>query len=556
MTKMIITAAPPNPNGDLHIGHLSGPFLGADVMARYLRSRGHDVVHVGYIDEHSCYVPRRAKELGHPTRAVAHYLGSQIEQTLAAANMSPDFCGRPHRDAWHDETVQDFFTQLRDKGALTVRTLPVLRCPQEGTYLYEAEIRGTCHFCGAPSDGFYCEECGRPQTSGQLRDGRCTSCGSVPVADAHERIVFPLEEYRSALTEHYRDRPVRPRLRRYLDMMLAEPLPDTPISRIGDYGVAVPLPGWEGHYLDTWFSGIWGYVAGTSGAQRVAGQGPGVSGWYSPDTQVHEFIGFDCSFSHALLWPAMCAALGVNLPTSVVTNEFYRLEGGKFSTSRWHAVWGADILSEVPADSLRFYLCLTGPEQEQTNFVRAQFRQVVQEVLVDGLDGLVDRAARRLAAAGDDGTPSGDDGTPSGDDGTPSGDVAATALTGLADGLSRRVGSCLEPEGFSPAAAAEQIRAFSVDQADEVAAAIEEAGVPELRRFVTTVAATIEPIMPGWAFDLLTDLGQAPTTVPALRLRPGVSSGASSGVGSGRRDLAGGPLPRRDLYVPGPGNDV
>lgn len=547
MAKMIVTTAPPNPNGDLHVGHLSGPFLGADVMARHLRSQGHDVVHVGYIDEHSCYVPRRAQELGRPTRAVAHYFGSRIEQTLAAANMSPDFCGRPHRDSWHDETVQELFTRLWDRRALTEQSLPVFRCPQDGTYLYEAEIRGMCHFCGAPSDGFYCEECGRPQTSGLLREGHCTACGSEPVLEEHRRIVFPLEDYRSVLIEHYRDRPMRPRLRQYLDMMLAQPLPDTPISRIGDYGVAVPLPGWEGHYLDTWFSGIWGYVAATIGAERVIGYGPGGNGWASPATQIHEFIGFDCSFSHALLWPAMCAALELNLPDSVVTNEFYRLEGGKFSTSRGHAVWGADILSEVPADSLRFYLCLTGPEREQTNFVYEDFRLVTQEVLVDGLDELVRQAAVQLTRVAAENGATEDLGTEdrsTEDDGTE--DRGATPVSQLVDDLSAQVSTSLDPQGFSPAGAALAIRTFSVDRADEVAAAIRTAGAQDLRRFLAVLATTVEPIMPGWAADLLTYLGQAPATVPALRLSPGVQVGP--------RDPDLDPLPRRGLRVPDRGN--
>ncbi|HTZ43399.1 MAG TPA: class I tRNA ligase family protein [Jatrophihabitans sp.] len=498
MTRYIVTASPPNPNGDLHLGHLSGPFLGADVQARYLKNQGHDVTHVLYIDEHSCYVPRRARELGADAHETAHVLGSRIEQTLALANMTPDLCGRPHRDGWHDEIVQRYFSRLWDAGKLAVTETDVYYCPVDDCYLYEAEIRGACHHCHAPADGFYCEECGRPQESGRLADGHCTRCGGEPELRSHRRISFPLEDYRQQLTEYFSELPMRPRLREYLDRMFAQPLPDTPISRIGDYGVPVPLADWQGHYLDTWYSGIWGYIAATEGAHRVANRGIGEAAWSQPDTEVHEFLGFDCSFSHAILWPAFALALGLPLPVRFNTNEFYKLEGGKFSTSRGYAIWGGEFLSRVPADSLRYHLCLTGPEIEQTNFAMVDFEKTVAETLVDGLQVIV-RAFDDAACTG-------------GADGT---------LAGLVAALGAEVGEQLAPRAFSPAAAAAAIREFAVTRRAEVLAAVGSASPGARRQALAELALIVEPIMPGWAGDLLAGLDDDRSKLAALALTPG-----------------------------------
>jgi methionyl-tRNA synthetase len=522
MTRYVVTASPPNPNGDMHLGHLSGPFLGADVQARFLKNSGHDVTHVTYIDEHSCYVTRRARELGADAYETAHLLGSRIEQTLALANMAPDFCGRPHRDVWHDEIVQHYFSRLWDEGKLEETETQVYYCPVDDTYLYEAEVRGKCHYCQAPADGFYCEECGRPQESGSLLEALCTRCGTAPERRTQRRISFPLQNYRDQLVEYYAELPMRPRLRGFLDMMFAEGLPDTPISRAGDYGVAVPLPQWSGHYLDTWFSGIWGYVAATAGAHRVAHRGGGQQAWSEPDTEVHEFLGFDCSFSHAILWPALCLALGdVPLPARVNTNEFYKLEGGKFSTSRGYAIWGGEFLNQVPADSLRFYLCLTGPEIEQTNFAMADFVTSIAETLVDGLEALVR----------------------SFDDSAASGAGGEDKLGAIMADLQAQVAAHLSPRAFSPAAAAAAIRQFCTAQQAVVMDAAAAASGPARRQALVSLARTVEPIMPGWAGDLLGGLSAEKPQLQLLTLAPG-AKGATLTVDGAQVSL-------RSLSLPG-----
>ena len=518
MTRYIVTAAPPNPNGDLHVGHLSGPFLGADVQARYLRGAGRDVVHVSYIDEHSCYVKRRARELSAGPFETAQLLGSRIEQTLAMAYMSPDIVGRPHRDPGHDAAVSAYFLRLWRSGNLYTATDDVYWCPTCAIYLYESEIRGACHYCAAPSDGFYCEECGQPQTSGRLADPICTACHTRPEVRQHERIFFSMEPYRRRLRAYFAHRPIRPRLRGYLDLMLDKPLPDTPISRFGDYGIPVPDPAWEGHYLDTWFSGLFGYIAATRLAGEVMQLPAAVGDWQLGDVEILEFLGIDCSFSHAILWVAAAMALGdLALPAKINTNEFYRLEGGKFSTSRGHAVWGGRLLAEVPADSLRFHLCLTGPEVTQTNFSMAGFAATTQTVLVNGLEQFLVRFDDRCPGSGGDGD-----------------------LLNTLDAWGKEVAGHLEPAWFSPARAAEVIRNQLADRS-----ALEELvaqASPEGRRAgLVKLARMLEPLTPGWSSDIL---GALDGDFPALQAATLASGGPHHTV-----TVAGVPVAVRRLGI-------
>ncbi|MCX4629025.1 class I tRNA ligase family protein [Streptomyces sp. NBC_01443] len=509
MTSYVVTSAPPNPNGDLHLGHLSGPFLGADVLTRHLRQRGHDVRYVGYSDEHSCYVPRRAAEIGSTAYPTAKLFGDRMEETLSLGAMHHDWFTRPLTDATHTEFVQRFFLELWESGALEVQELPVFHCAPCDRYLYEAEVRGECQFCAEPSDGVYCEACGLPQDPAGLAAPRCTACWNAPETKTMRRIVFPLERYRERLEAYYADAQAkaewRPRLISYLDGLFERALPDTAISREADYGIPVPLPGWEGHILDTWFSGIWGYVAGTARVAEANGdRSEWERLWTGPETRIVNFIGFDCSFSHAVLWPALLLAQGeLTLPAQVVINEFYRLEGDKFSTSRGHAIWGGEFLRRVNADALRFHLCLTGPERAQNNFSMKEFADTLSTVLAGGLERWTDTVLDLLGQDFDSVVPAA---------GPADGPLAAERAA-----LPQRIADALGAEGFSPQRAADTL-ATVIERADadlrelallRVAGPREEyagrlAAHVELLAAVTVTAA---PLMPGWSAFLAGHLG-------------------------------------------------
>ena len=270
--RYVITAAPPNPNGDLHLGHLSGPFLGADVLRRFLRQQGHEAIYVSYSDDYSCYVRRRAAQLGCSTKRTAYTYGRRMEETLALAQLSPDCFTHPQSRPLHTELVQRFFLELWNAGALVVKDMPAFFCTGCRQHLYEAEVSGLCPHCGEQSGGLECEQCARRLDTTGLREPRCTGCGAPPQVVALPRIVLSLERVRQGLADFVAAGHRRPRLAEFLAAALQRPLPDVPFTRLDPLGIPVPLPGWEGHVLDTWFGGIWGYFAAAGTWAEAAGE--------------------------------------------------------------------------------------------------------------------------------------------------------------------------------------------------------------------------------------------------------------------------------------------
>jgi methionyl-tRNA synthetase len=509
--QVLITCAPPNPNGDLHLGHLSGPFLGADVLRRYLAARGVPVRYVSYTDDESCYVPRRAGELGETARETAFRFTRRIEQTLSLADMLPDYYAHPHRDPRHRDTVQRHFRALYDAGAIEERTMETPYCECCERFLYEADLRGRCRYCRLPCDGTYCEDCGFPQDPLGVQDARCIRCGERPRPRPTRRLVLPLSTYGGGLRRLYDKQPWSRRVGDFCRELLSLGLPDTPISRVYPYGVPVPLPGWEGHVLDTWFSGIYGYMAATDGLGAALGD-PDLADriWHDQDTTLVHFVGFDCSFSHAVLWPAQMLAEGVPVqPRYIISNEFYQLEGEKFSTSRGHAIWGSDFLREMPADAMRFHLCLTNPETGPTNFARADFDECFRIFLADQLDGWATALFDLIHKAG--------------------GTVPAAAASAwpadirhLVEELPGAMTDALEPATFSLRRAAGAVTA-AVDRANRdlhrLRGAAEADGVPGAvlaahAELLAVVAAVAAPLMPTWSARVWSQLRGLPLDGP------------------------------------------
>lgn len=499
----VVTAAPPNPNGDLHLGHLSGPFLGSDVLSRYLRQTGNRVYHVSYADEHSCYVPRKAAELETDPHETAYRFAQRMERSLASGNMLPDRFAHPKQDPRHVKVVHDLFLKLWERGRLEVRTQPVYHCAACDLNLYEAEISGLCQACGATNGGMYCESCGWPQESDGLVNPTCIFCGSTPEVVDERRIVLPMERYRKALTNYLDSVPLRPRPRAFVKELLANPLADAAFTRRGDYGVPVPLPEWEGYYIDTWFSGLCGYLFSLDTFQSSVQSGrTGREIWEADGTQVVHFLGFDCLYSHAIFWPALCMAEeNLVLPSHIISNEFYQLEGLKFSTSRGHAVWGSEFFQEHAADAVRFHLAATSPETEETSFYRQRYEMTARElgVYFEGTAELVNGMLQRSFA-----------GTVPNVDVQSPGKYTATAQERV-DKLARM----FDVDSFSLASAAAELRSFAIETYSEVFRiySLGQEGIDggrlmrDLVEGFLRLAVSSYPIMPTWSESVLRHFG-------------------------------------------------
>ena len=383
MSKVIITSTPPTPNGDLHVGHVSGPYLAADVHARFLRSQGKSVAYVSSSDDNQSYVVTTAKRLGVRPRQLAREQAERIRHTLAKASIAIDAFTVPDRR--HVEFVQQFFLQLYEANILARKKKTAFWCREHGRYVFESYLKGYCRHCFSPTAGGICEACGHPNDASTILDPQC---GVDPRHTLERRevetIVLELERFRSRIRRFYADkwRTWRPHALRLVDELLENELPDYPISYISDWGIPAPFPRLDGRVLNVWaemFPGLMRTVEFVEARQHGNGS-DGRKIWH-PDSgnELIQFLGYDNSFFFfvvhlvlALARPNECI-----LPTSIVTNEFYQLDNFKFSTSKNHAIWARDLLDRRPVDEVRFYLALSNPEHQKANFTETDRKSVV-----------------------------------------------------------------------------------------------------------------------------------------------------------------------------------
>jgi methionyl-tRNA synthetase len=372
--RFLVTATPPTTNGDLHVGHLSGPYLAADVFTRAQRMLGHTVCYVSGGDDHQTYVVTTAQRLGLDPLTLAAECNDDIRETLRLAEIDMDVFHTP--DAAHREHVRRFFAELYRRGRLARRTWTFPYYPETGRYLLEGFAEGYCPACFAATCGAICESCGHPNDAGSLLFG--APDGALP-SDV-EILVLPLEDYRDRFTEFYARRrdTMRPHVLRFVEEMLARPLPDFPISYPADWGIPVPVDGFTGQVLNVWAEML-------PGLTRLAGDAWRADSGYEPV----QFLGYDNTFYFSLAHLALIFAYGgLAEPAAIVTNEFYHLDGAKFSTSRRHLIWARDLVGKYGADNVRFYLALDNPEHQPANFTEAAFLAGVRTRLCQPLNAI------------------------------------------------------------------------------------------------------------------------------------------------------------------------
>jgi methionyl-tRNA synthetase len=398
--RVLITATPPTPNGDLHIGHLSGPYLGADIYSRALALRGTEHYYITGSDDHQSYVAFKGEQLDWTPARVADHFGDEMYRTLEAAGIQVDFYARPRKSRSHIPFVREFFLSLYKSGKLVRRASPSLFCTNCNRHVFEAFVSGKCPHCRCSSGGNACEDCGRPNDCADLIDPVCRSCGATPHIVSLERLYFPLSLYEHQLRRYHESVRMSPHIRAMCELMLAQGLPEIPVTHPADWGIPAPVPGFEDQRLYVWFEMAPGYLAAT---QELTSTSRSVRGWEyiwkSDDASVVQFFGFDNSYFHAILFPALYLAWDpeIRLPRAFVTNEFYRLDGLKFSTSRNHAIWGRQLLDGISPDAVRFYLSYTGPEREQCNFTLEDFHLTVRRELEEHQEVWLRDLGRRVS---------------------------------------------------------------------------------------------------------------------------------------------------------------
>ncbi|GAB7035876.1 class I tRNA ligase family protein [Streptomyces platensis] len=381
--SFLVTATPPTTNGDLHLGHLSGPYLAADVFCRAQRMLGHTVLYVTGGDDHQSYVVTTARRLGVEPTDLAARCNRDIRETLRLADIAVDAFTTP--DEPYRARVRDFFARLHRAGRLARRTWTFPYDPATGCHLLEGFTAGRCPECLAETCGAICETCGHPNEPATLLYQAPSGAAGQAATERREAevLVLPLEDYRDRFEAFYaRHRAtMRPHVLRFADEMLARPLPDFPVSYPADWGIPVPVDGFPGQVLNVWAEMLPGltHMAATARA-GLAPDRPAPDVWARDSGyELVQFLGYDNTFYFAFAHLGLGFAHGVlTEPAAIITNEFLHLEGAKFSTSRGHLIWARDLVTQHGADAVRFHLALANPEHQPADFSEKDFLTTVE----------------------------------------------------------------------------------------------------------------------------------------------------------------------------------
>ncbi|MFD9907940.1 class I tRNA ligase family protein [Streptomyces sp. NPDC059063] len=379
---VVVLSPPPTPNGPLHLGHLSGPYLAADISARAAVARGERVLTVCGTDDHQNYVVAKAERLGRKPDEVIDEYRTLIRRALSLAGIDHDVFTAPRGDLAYRSAVRGLLDGMRAAGLVRDATWTMLVCDGCARTLHHGYVSGGCRVCGEAMGGGTCEGCGAFATAADLVEPRCSGCGGEPRPVPHRGPVFALARHRGALTEIWSRASIPPRVRALLARALDHGLPDIPVSYPTDWGIPVDEAAREDERLDVWFEMGLAYLwligrhldPGARTPAELGAAWAGLGGLWP-------FLGMDNAFYYAALFPAMAAAAGAPLPTTLtglVVNEFYRLDARKFSTSRGHAIWADELLADQDPALVRLFLAWDRPAPYPSNFTSAAYDAFVR----------------------------------------------------------------------------------------------------------------------------------------------------------------------------------
>ena len=389
--RYLVTAALPYANGPVHIGHLAGCYLPADIYVRYLRAQKKDVKFVCGSDEHGVPITIRAMKEGVSPQQIVDKYHAIIKESFEQMGVSFDIYSRTSNEI-HHETASDFFTNLYNKGLFEEKETEQYYDEEKKTFLADRYITGTCPVCGNPGAyGDQCEKCGSSLSPDQLINPRSTLSDAIPVKKKTTHWYFPLQNYEPFLKqwilEEHKDwkNNVYGQCKSWLD----KGLQPRAMTRDSSWGVKVPLPNAEGKVLYVWFDAPIGYI---SAMKELTANWADY--WCDKDTKLVHFIGKDNIVFHCIIFPAMLKAHGdFILPDNVPANEFLNIEGEKVSTSRNWAVWVNEYLEDFPEqqDVLRYVLCANAPETKDNDFTWKDFQDRNNSELVAIFGNFVNR---------------------------------------------------------------------------------------------------------------------------------------------------------------------
>ncbi|MCL1826771.1 MAG: methionine--tRNA ligase [Candidatus Cloacimonetes bacterium] len=395
MSKYLVTSALPYANGKLHIGHLAGAYLPADIYVRFLKLCENEVIYVCGTDEHGAPISIRAEVEGKTPQEIVEFYHQNILDSFTAVDIEFDnFSGTARAE--HHKLSQEFFTELLSAHKVTTKTTKQAYCEHDNRFLPDRYVEGDCPHCGAAgARGDQCDACGKLIDANLLINPICKICGHTPVIKDTKHWFLDLPAFADELKEWLENKPNwKDNVKRFILSWIEEGLIERAITRDINWGVPVPLEEGADKVLYVWFDAPIGYISSTiEWAKKIGKPDVWKEYWFDENTKLIHFIGKDNIPFHAIIWPAILMGQSKKyvLPWDIPANEYLNLEGDKISTSRDYAVWVEDFVKDFDSDLLRFVLAANAPESKDADFSWKDFQNLVNNSLSNVLGNLANR---------------------------------------------------------------------------------------------------------------------------------------------------------------------
>ena len=395
--KTIVTGALPYANGPIHIGHLAGVYLPADIYTRFLRKKDQDVIYICGTDENGVPITISAEKEGITPQDLVNRYHKNIKESLQKLGVEFDNFSGTSRKVHHDFSKK-IFLELYEKEFIKSKTTEEFYCENCNKFLPDRYVEGACPYCNfEEARGDSCDECGSWLEADQLIKPICKLCGSTPIKKETKHWYLLLDQFQDKLEQWIEKKDWRKTVKSYLKGWLKEGLRPRPITRDLTWGIPVPLADApRNKVLYVWFDAPLGYISSTiEWAEKTGDPKKWEKYWKDPNTRLVHFIGKDNIVFHGIIWPAIIMGTErFTLPDEIPANEYLNLEGRQISTSRDWAIWLHEYLKFFPPDFLRYYLCGIMPETRDSEFKWKEFQERVNQELINNIGNFVNRTLK------------------------------------------------------------------------------------------------------------------------------------------------------------------
>ena len=383
MEKIFIGVAWPYANGSLHLGTLAGCLLPGDIFGRYHRMKGNHVLMVSGSDEHGTPITIAAEKKGVNPQKIVDFYHEEHKKNLEELHIKFENFFRTSNE-FHKNVVKNFFLNLYKKGYIYPKKMLSFYCNQCNRFLPDRYVEGICPYCHGKARGDQCEECGRTLEVNEILEPKCKICGKKPVLKETEHLFFELSAFEKKLLEWLKNKDYwKDNVLNFTINFIKSGLKDRAITRDIEWGVEIPIKGYEKKRIYVWFEAVIGYLSSSMQWAKKIGKPDEWKKWWEEEAKHYYFLAKDNIPFHTIIWPAMLMAHGgLNLPYDVPANEYLTLSGEQFSKSRGIGIWIPDIIKRFDVDTIRYYLSINMPEKHDTDWNWDDFSAKVNNELI------------------------------------------------------------------------------------------------------------------------------------------------------------------------------